>query len=245
MLGLVVVQPGQPGAYGAFELKRVAHRYGFFALSISVAIHFSILGLYYFVTLNAGERGIGDDFGYRPPIVTIDPAPPIPGVYELPSPAGPPAIEAGDAGTPSPVADNLVPDGKTIAPQKKLVESVDPHGGEPIPRDLNVPVGEAPDETPPPIFVAFEKEPMIVSSVAPVYPPLALKAGIEGKVWVKIWVDRQGKNRKVEILKGDEVFNEAAIEAAKQFVFTPAYMNNGPVSVWVSVPFTFRLAGGK
>jgi hypothetical protein len=28
-------------------------------------------------------------------------------------------------------------------------------------------------------------------------------------------------------------------------VFTPAYMNNGPVSVWVSVPFKFRLADKK
>ncbi|GAG02318.1 unnamed protein product, partial [marine sediment metagenome] len=33
-----------------------------------------------------------------------------------------------------------------------------------------------------------------------------------------------------------------AVKAAMSFVFTPAYMNNGPVSVWVSIPFKFKLA---
>jgi hypothetical protein len=35
--------------------------------------------------------------------------------------------------------------------------------------------------------------------------------------------------------------NDSAIEAAMQFVFTPAYMNNGPVMVWVSLPFRFQI----
>jgi len=50
----------------------------------------------------------------------------------------------------------------------------------------------------------------------------------------------------VLIQKSDaEIFNEPALEAAKQFIFTPAYMNNGPVAVWVSVPFKFKLADKK
>ena len=98
------------------------------------------------------------------------------------------------------------------------------------------------DDGPPPIFVPVEKDPVIVKAVAPAYPPLALKAGLEGKVIVKIWVDRQGKVRQVEVLRSDnDIFNEAAVEAAKKLVFTPAYMNNGAVSVWVALPFTFKL----
>jgi outer membrane biosynthesis protein TonB len=43
-------------------------------------------------------------------------------------------------------------------------------------------------------------------------------------------------------VEGDnELFNNAAVEAAKQLVFMPAYMNNGPVPVWVTVPFIFTL----
>ena len=32
-----------------------------------------------------------------------------------------------------------------------------------------------------------------------------------------------------------------AVEAAIQFVFTPAVMNNGAVCVWVALPFKFQL----
>jgi protein TonB len=102
------------------------------------------------------------------------------------------------------------------------------------------------DDAPPADFVPVEKEPVVVKKVEPKYPDLAMRAGLEGKVWVKIWVDKEGKAKQVVILKSDaEIFNEPAMEAAKQFVFTPAYMNNGPVSVWVSVPFKFKLADKK
>ena len=93
-----------------------------------------------------------------------------------------------------------------------------------------------------PNVVPLDREPQIVKKVEPGYPAAALQAGLEGRVIVKIWVDREGKAGKVVVLKSDnEVFNEAAIEAARQFVFTPAYLNNKPVAVWVSYPFRFRL----
>jgi len=67
-------------------------------------------------------------------------------------------------------------------------------------------------------FVPVEKEPVVVKKVEPKYPDLAMRAGLEGKVWVKIWVDKEGKAKQVVILKSDaEIFNEPAMEAAKQF----------------------------
>jgi TonB family protein len=102
------------------------------------------------------------------------------------------------------------------------------------------------DDAPPADFVAVEKEPVIIKRVEPEYPEFAMRSGLEGRVFVKIWVDKQGKVRQVVVLKSDlEIFNASAVEAAKKFVFTPAYMNNGPVAVWVSVPFRFRLADKK
>ncbi|HTO94917.1 MAG TPA: energy transducer TonB [Bacteroidota bacterium] len=96
---------------------------------------------------------------------------------------------------------------------------------------------------PPAEFVDVDKEPAVVKKVEPVYPASALKAGMEGKVWVKIWVDSQGNARKVLILRSDaEIFNSSAIAAARQFKFTPAEIKGKPVDVWVSVPFKYRLA---
>lgn len=85
--------------------------------------------------------------------------------------------------------------------------------------------------------------PKIVRSVNPVYPELAIRSGLTGTVYVKIWIAKEGKPREVSVVKSDEeIFNDAAAAAAKKFLFTPAYMNSGPVSVWVTIPFRFRLA---
>ena len=49
---------------------------------------------------------------------------------------------------------------------------------------------------------------------------------------------------KAALLKSDaEILNQPAIDAAMQFVFTPAMQHSGPVSVWVSIPFKFNLKG--
>ncbi len=97
-----------------------------------------------------------------------------------------------------------------------------------------------------PDFVPYDKEPQIIKKVEPKYPEPAKRAGLEGKVIVKMWVDRDGKVKKVVVLKSDAaVFNEPAIEAAKQFVFAPAYVDNKPVAVWISYPFRFRLPDNK
>jgi outer membrane biosynthesis protein TonB len=45
-------------------------------------------------------------------------------------------------------------------------------------------------------------------------------------------------------MKSDaRVFDQPAIDAAMQWIFAPAMMKQGPVSVWVEVPFNFRLQG--
>jgi TonB family protein len=101
-------------------------------------------------------------------------------------------------------------------------------------------------EAPPPDQLAVDKEPAVVKTVAPVYPELAKRSGLEGRVFVKIWVDTEGKPKQVTILKSDaEIFNQPTIDAAKQFLFTPAYIKDKPVDVWVSLPFKYRLAEKK
>ena len=100
------------------------------------------------------------------------------------------------------------------------------------------------DTTKPPAdFVPVEKAPVVIAKTEPVYPALAMKAGIEGTVWVKIWVDKTGKPRDVVIIKSEqEILNKSTLDAAWQFRFTPAYIKDKPVDVWVSVPFKFKLA---
>jgi len=98
-------------------------------------------------------------------------------------------------------------------------------------------------EQPPPDFVLFDKEPQVITRAEPVYPEAARKAGIEGVVWVKFWVDLQGKVRDVKIINSpSDILALSAIEAAKHWRFTPALLKDGkPVSVWISLSFNFKL----
>lgn len=95
---------------------------------------------------------------------------------------------------------------------------------------------------PPADFIEVEQEPVVIAKKEPIYPDIALKEKREGKVVVKIWVDKSGVPRDVVVLKStDTIFNKPATDAAWQFKFTPAYVKKVPVDVWVAVPFKFAV----
>jgi protein TonB len=90
-------------------------------------------------------------------------------------------------------------------------------------------------------FFMVEDKPIITKNVRPVYPELARKAGLSGRVFVRFMVGRDGRVHEVQILKGEEIFRQAAIDAVSQFVFKPAMQNDKPVAVWMSQAIKFNL----
>lgn len=90
-------------------------------------------------------------------------------------------------------------------------------------------------------FFMVEDKPVIIKSVAPIYPEIAQKAGLSGRVFVRFKVGRDGRVSEVQITKGEEIFRQAAIDAVSQFVFTPAMQNDKPVAVWMSQFIRFDL----
>jgi protein TonB len=102
------------------------------------------------------------------------------------------------------------------------------------------------EEKPPVDLKAVDVEPKLIKAGAPVYPKEAAKAGQEGMVWVKVWVNTSGEPKEVEVLKSENpVFNQAALDAAKGYRFKPAEIKGEPVSVWVTIPFKFKLQDKK
>lgn len=233
--------------YGGSELKKLYQRYWLTGFAIAVAIHLVLIGSYYLAELFQGEEPPVmtvklmkySDLGPPPSITSTNAPPPI----AVSAPTAKPTV-----GSPVPVPDAEVSAEQTIASQTEMSSTVAPvaeGAGEGGPVEVQQDI-QIEDDAPPADFVPVEKQPEIVKRVEPKYPELAMRAGLEGKVTVKIWVDKEGKPKQVVVLKSDaEIFNEPAIEAAKQWLFTPAYMNNGPVSVWVSVPFKFKLTEKK
>lgn len=94
-------------------------------------------------------------------------------------------------------------------------------------------------------FVVADKYPNVDLALLQknvIYPEMALRAGVEGQVVLKVLVLSSGKVSDVKVLSSDsEMLNESAIEAVKKTPFTPAIQAKNPIPCWVTIPLTFRL----
>lgn len=85
-------------------------------------------------------------------------------------------------------------------------------------------------------------EKMLLRKVYPKYPELALRAGLEGTVWVKLWIGQDGIVKQALIAKSDaEIFNEASLYAARRLLFKPASCKGKAITVWTNIPMRFKL----
>jgi protein TonB len=149
-------------------------------------------------------------------------------------------------GLPTPVPDEEAPEEAEVLSQDQLADLAPVAPIENLEGDIRVDVDRVMDELlpAPDEFVPFEDAPVQVTTVMPKYPDLAQRANIEGTVWVKALVDREGRVRDVRIVKpsgANAGFEEAAIDAAKQGVWKPAISNGQPIAVWVTYKIDFKL----
>ena len=227
--------------YGAPELKKVYRKYLTIALALGMGLDFTGLGAYWGVIYATKEDAPS---GTVRLIVKYSDLGPPPSLTQAMA-ASVTAANAGvkpSVGIPVPVPDAEVSPEATIATQAEMSQQTAPIDQGPGGGEKEIKIEE--DEAPPADYVPYEKAPEAVKQVQPKYPDLATRAGLEGTVWVKIWVDKEGKPKKAVVQKSDaEIFNQPATEAAMGWIFTPAMMKNGPVSVWVSIPFRFKLQG--
>ncbi len=86
-----------------------------------------------------------------------------------------------------------------------------------------------------------EVKPKVLHSVKFVHPEEAIRDSLEGKVFLKFIVNLDGSVSDVRVLRGAEVFHQAAIDAVYQFRYKPAEHNGKPVAVWIPRAIRFRL----
>jgi periplasmic protein TonB len=118
---------------------------------------------------------------------------------------------------------------------------------------VGVPIGDRPvghDLTPPPVTTAPRdpipvggkiQPPTRVAYVAPVYPPLALAARVQGTVILQAVIDEKGSVRELRVLRGHPLLDEAAMQAVAKWQFTPTLLNGTRVPVVMTVTVTFAL----
>jgi TonB family protein len=229
------------------ELRRWSGMYPVEGLFIAGMFHFALIG-----GANGLMRYLNIDETIPPitldkPIDWIDIGGIDKPVYTNPNPVQPHPHAFVNNAVP-----NIVPEFEEEEPDSAKPEDAaipgtgEPGEGDPFAGSANlagtyIPGGEGEEREPEP-FTIVEKEPVPILNPSPKYPELAKKAGIEGTVFIKMWVAKDGSVKRAAVLKSSStIFDNESIETAMKWKFSPAIMNAGPVSVWVTVPFRFRL----
>ena len=77
------------------------------------------------------------------------------------------------------------------------------------------------------------------------YPPMAAENNIQGRVVVQFVVDKTGKVGEVKVVRSvDKDLDKEAVRVCKSLPkFTPGRQNGQAVSVWYTLPVTFKLQG--
>ena len=85
------------------------------------------------------------------------------------------------------------------------------------------------------------RPPMKIKDVRPVYPTEAKESGAQGVVIIEAVIAQNGAVTAARILRSIPPLDQAALDAVKQWVFTPTLLNGNPVSVIMTVTVNFTL----
>jgi protein TonB len=77
--------------------------------------------------------------------------------------------------------------------------------------------------------------PKNIKHVSPVYPPRALSANVQGTVIIEATVGTDGKVTSARVLRSVPLLDQAALDAVRQWEFTPG------MAIIMSVSVNFRL----
>lgn len=243
--------PGTTALLGALELKRCYYRNLLSAVFIVVGTAFAIIlpGLLFSARAEPPvERGPWAREFDSTGIASLLPPPPV----EIPPedrPPAPPPMEdmnvfTGDIEV---ISDTeYVETEPVFQSQDEISSAIGDGAGDGVSGAASgVSTGGTGNRPPEPAtFVAVEQRPVLVERVQPQYPSIAKRAGIEGDVWLQVFVDVDGSVIDAVVAKesgANAGFEEAALEAAYKCKWTPGMQNDQPVRVWVAYEVRFRL----
>jgi len=83
--------------------------------------------------------------------------------------------------------------------------------------------------------------PKKIKDARPIYPEDARAAGVQGIVIVEAVIGKDGKVETATVLRGIPMLDQAALDAVRQWEFTPTFVNGAPVSVIVTMTVNFTL----
>lgn len=233
--------------YGAYDLKGYIRKATTKGLMVTLTILLGCGGVYATLIVNRSIHVKHQSVTARTKIINLPP----PSIIQQFIP--PSELHTGQivrAGVPVPAPDIMFSlDNKDFAAIDKISWATplgadgEEQGFLALTRDIDAEVRD--EEKPPYEFDAVEKEPYVDLKELQqkvIYPELALRSGISGKVILRVLIGKNGAPKKYLVESSESsLLNEAAIKAVMSSVATPAIHLNQPVDHWISIPIVFRL----
>ena len=83
---------------------------------------------------------------------------------------------------------------------------------------------------------------MLIHRVEPVYPPLARQTHREGHVELHAIISTDGTIQSLQIVSGDALFLQSAVDAVRQWRYRATVLNGQPVEIetYITVIYTLQ-----
>jgi periplasmic protein TonB len=85
------------------------------------------------------------------------------------------------------------------------------------------------------------RQPTKLHDALPVYPTIAQSARVQGTVILEAIVGVDGRVKEARVLRSIPLLDQAALDAVRQWVYTPTLLNGVPVPIVMTVTVTFTL----
>jgi protein TonB len=187
-----------------------------------------------------------DDIG--PVVIKAAPAPPPP-AERPPRTVTPRPLPAVPEGAPTMAPPRIAPETPTAAPftpTSIVADGVpaDLAGG--FPGGVSTPVAAPPPARPqPPVgpvrAAQLPELPHKIVDAHPLYPDIARSNHIEGTVVLEAVIDTAGRVTQLRVLKSVPLLDQAALDAVRQWKYTPSIYYGRPVSVLMTITVRFTL----
>jgi TonB family protein len=82
----------------------------------------------------------------------------------------------------------------------------------------------------------------LVRQPKPIYPPEAKMARIQGAVKMRAVISKDGRIQQLELISGHPLLAPAALEAVKDWVYEPTFLDGNPVEVVTQIDVNFTLS---
>jgi periplasmic protein TonB len=81
---------------------------------------------------------------------------------------------------------------------------------------------------------------LLIRRIQPVFPPLALQTRRSGKVELHALIGTDGSVQELQVVSGDPLFVNSALQAVRQWRYRPTYLNGQPVEIdtFITVIYT-------